>query len=56
MKIISAQADPKMLTGNLTSVITIKVTNNNVGKHVYCGDGLRTEEDLPSLYSHPWWL
>ena len=49
VKIISAQPDPNMLTGNLTSVITNKVTNNNVGKHVYCGDGLRTEEDMPSL-------
>ena len=47
--LISAQLDTNMFTGNLTSVITIKVTNNNVGKRVYCSDGQRSEDDPPSL-------
>ena len=45
----SAQPDPNMLTGNLTSVITIKITNRTVGNHVYCRNGQITEEDPPSL-------
>ena len=49
MTLISAQLDANMLTGNLTSVITIKVTNNNVGKHIYCSDGQISQDDPPSL-------
>ena len=48
--LISAQLHTKyMFTGNLTSVITIKVTNHNVRKHIYCSDGQRSEDDPPSL-------
>ena len=47
--LISAQPDPNMLTGNLTSVITIKVTDRTVGNLVYCRNGQITEEDPPSL-------
>ena len=35
--------------GNITSVITITVTDNNIGKHVYCSDGQIHFKDSPSL-------
>ena len=35
--------------GNITSVITIKVTDSNIGRHVHCSDGRTRFEDSPLL-------
>ena len=35
--------------GNITSVILINVTENTIGKHVHCSDGLMSPENSPSL-------
>ena len=48
--IVSAQQDssnPEF--GNLTSIITIKVTDNNIGKHIVCSNGQRAFKDSPSI-------
>ena len=45
----SEQDSSNSQTGNLTSVITIKVTDNNIGRHVHCSDGQLPLEDSPSL-------
>ena len=45
----SEQDSSNSQTGNLTSVITIKVTDNNIGRHVHCSDGRVSLEDSPSL-------
>ena len=35
--------------GNVSSQITVLVTNNTLGKHVYCGNGRFREDEAPSI-------
>ena len=48
--IVSANQDSSNpLIGNITSVITVKVTDSNTGRHIHCSDGRIPLEDSPSL-------
>ena len=40
---------PNSQRGNLTSLITVKVTHNTIGKHVHCSNGYISLEESPSL-------
>ena len=35
--------------GNVSSQITVLVTNNTLDKHVYCGNGRLREDEAPSI-------
>ena len=35
--------------GNVSSQITVLVTSNTLGKHVYCGNGRFREDEAPSI-------
>ena len=35
--------------GNVSSQITVLVTSNTLGKHVYCGNGRLREDEAPSI-------
>ena len=48
--LISADQDPEHNDlGNVSSQITVIVTSNTLGKHVYCGNGRFGEDEAPAI-------